>query len=104
MPLDQHGGDGRGTCRSRRSRGRSPPGTVKTAEFKNQDQQIVGQLTNGDEYQVGYPTNTEESLTKQLKEAGVRISADPQTGGQVIGAIIQIVLPVLSSAASSSGL
>jgi cell division protease FtsH len=68
---------------------------VKTAEFKNQDQQIVGQLTNGDEYQVGYPTNTEESLTKQLKDAGVQISADPQTGGQVLGAIIQIVLPVL---------
>ena len=70
-------------------------GEVKTAEFKNQDQQIVGQLTNGDEYQVGYPTNTEESLTKQLKDAGVTISADPQTGGQVLGAIIQIVLPVL---------
>src|SRR5215210_288448 len=70
-------------------------GDVKTAEFKNQDQQIVGQLTNGDEYQVGYPTNTEESLTKQLKDANVQISADPQTGGQVLGAIIQIVLPVL---------
>jgi cell division protease FtsH len=68
---------------------------VDTAEFKNQDQQIVGKLTNGDEYQVGYPTNTEESLTKQLKAAGVTISADPQTGGQVLGAIIQIVLPVL---------
>ena len=75
--------------------GKVAAGDVKTAEFKNQDQQIVGQLTNGDEYQVGYPTNTEESLTKQLKEAGVQISADPQTGGQVIGAIIQIVLPVL---------
>ncbi len=75
--------------------GKVAAGEVKTAEFKNQDQQIVGQLTNGDEYQVGYPTNTEESLTKQLKEAGVQISADPQTGGQVLGAIIQIVLPVL---------
>ena len=68
---------------------------VETAEFKNQDQQIVGKLSNGDEYQVGYPTNTEESLTKQLKAAGVTTSADPQTGGQVLGAIIQIVLPVL---------
>jgi cell division protease FtsH len=68
---------------------------VETAEFKNQDQQIVGKLVNGDEYQVGYPTNTEESLTRQLEEAGVTVSADPQTGGQVLGAIIQIVLPVL---------
>jgi cell division protease FtsH len=70
-------------------------GNVLTAEFKNQDQQIVGKLEGGEEYQVGYPTNTEESLTKQLKAAGVIISADPQTGGQVLGAIIQIVLPVL---------
>ncbi len=70
-------------------------GHVATAEFKNQDQQIVGKLDGGDEYQVGYPSNTEESLTKQLEDEGVTISADPQTGGQVLGAIIQIVLPVL---------
>jgi cell division protease FtsH len=70
-------------------------GNVQTAEFKNQDQQIVGKLDNDVEYQVGYPTNTEESLTKQLEDANVDVSADPQTGGQVLGAIIQIVLPVL---------
>jgi cell division protease FtsH len=70
-------------------------GNVQTAEFKNQDQQIVGKLDEDVEYQVGYPTNTEESLTKQLEAADVTVSADPQTGGQVLGAIIQIVLPVL---------
>jgi cell division protease FtsH len=73
-------------------------GNVRTAEFKNQDQQIIGELDRDGqeaEYQVGYPSNTEESLTKQLEEADVTISADPQTGGQVLGAIIQIVLPVL---------
>jgi cell division protease FtsH len=68
---------------------------VETAEFKNQDEQIVGKLTDGTEYQAGYPPNTEDELTKQLTSAGVQVSADPQRGGQVFGAIIQIVLPVL---------
>jgi cell division protease FtsH len=68
---------------------------VQTAEFKNADSQIVGKLTDHTDYEVGYPTNTEDTLTKELTAAGVQVSADPQRGGQVLGAIIQIVLPVL---------
>jgi cell division protease FtsH len=68
---------------------------VETAEFKNQDEQIVGKLKNGTEYEAGYPPNTEDTLTRELTDAGVQVSADPQRGGQVFGAILQIVLPVL---------
>jgi cell division protease FtsH len=70
-------------------------GEVSTATLRESDQVVDGELTDGSAYRVEYPSEFQDELTRTLNDAGVEVSADPQRGGQVLGAIIQIVLPVL---------
>ncbi|HET7236970.1 MAG TPA: ATP-dependent zinc metalloprotease FtsH [Actinomycetota bacterium] len=69
-------------------------GEVETAEFMLGDGVIRGELSSGETYQVAYVEGTEETLTTQLREQGVEVSADPQKGSALVGFLFQL-LPVI---------
>ncbi|HSJ51051.1 MAG TPA: ATP-dependent zinc metalloprotease FtsH [Actinomycetota bacterium] len=70
-------------------------GNVETAEFKLGDGRIEGELTSGDTYEVAYVTGTEETLTAELRDNGVDVSADPQKGSALLGFLFQLIPVIL---------
>jgi cell division protease FtsH len=72
-------------------------GDVKTATFLEHDQKVVGELTSGAKYEMSYPEQFQETLTKDILKAKPQpeLRTDPQKGSVWIGALIQVVLPVV---------
>ncbi|MGZ8606566.1 MAG: ATP-dependent zinc metalloprotease FtsH [Actinomycetota bacterium] len=70
-------------------------GDVETAEFKLGDGTIEGELTDGSVYEVAYVAGTEESLTAELRQEGVDVSADPQKGSALVGFLFQLIPVIL---------
>jgi cell division protease FtsH len=70
-------------------------GTVRTAEFREGDQVLVGEMADGGAYEVAYPADYQDELTALLHDAGVPLTVDPQKGSALISTLIQVVLPVL---------
>jgi cell division protease FtsH len=71
-------------------------GEVQSAQFREGDQVIAGQLDSGQAYEVPYPVDAEGDLFRELNDAGVEVSVNPQKSNGVVLAILQIVLPVLA--------
>ena len=69
-------------------------GDVKSAQFLNKDEKVVGELTNGDKYEVNLPLGTVDEYQEQLLDAKVDVSADPQQGSLWLSVLFQI-LPIL---------
>jgi cell division protease FtsH len=70
-------------------------GGVQSAEFREQDQEVAGELTGGDPYVAPYPLEYQDELTDHLRQAGVEdVSADPQKGSPLVGVLVNI-LPIL---------
>ncbi|HXF73285.1 MAG TPA: ATP-dependent zinc metalloprotease FtsH [Actinomycetota bacterium] len=70
-------------------------GTVRTAEFREGDQVLVGEMADGGAYEVAYPADYQDELTTLLRDAGVPLTVDPQKGSAIVSTLIQVVLPVL---------
>ena len=70
-------------------------GGVRSAEFREQDQEVAGELVGGDPYVAAYPLEYQDELTASLRESGVdEVSADPQKGSPFVNVLINI-LPIL---------
>ncbi|HVM11848.1 MAG TPA: ATP-dependent zinc metalloprotease FtsH [Actinomycetota bacterium] len=67
---------------------------ISTAIFMERDQQVEGKLVTGEAYQTPYPQEYQDELARNLRDAGVPVSADPQKGSAVVNALLQI-LPFL---------
>ncbi|HYX79214.1 MAG TPA: ATP-dependent zinc metalloprotease FtsH [Actinomycetota bacterium] len=70
-------------------------GEVKSATFLEGDQKITGELTDGSTYSVAYPASNEETLTKELIDAGVPVTVDPQKGSAILSFLFQLIPVVL---------
>jgi cell division protease FtsH len=68
---------------------------VETAEFKESDQRIEGELADGRSYEVPYPVDGQVTLIRELKDAGVDYTVDPQKGSAILAVLLQTVLPIL---------
>ena len=69
---------------------------VRTAEFLERDQKVVGELTSGTHYQTSYPSQYQESLTKEILAApnGVELTTDPQ-GDSILLTLLFNLLPII---------
>jgi cell division protease FtsH len=70
-------------------------GEVATAKFLLGDGRIEGELVTGQRYEVAYVAGTEETLTAELRDQGVDVSADPQKGSALLGFLFQLVPVIL---------
>ena len=70
-------------------------GQIETAKFLLGDGVIEGEKSDGSQYRVAYVENTEESLTKDLEDHGVQVSADPQKGSALVGFLFQLIPVIL---------
>jgi cell division protease FtsH len=70
-------------------------GQVKTAEFREGDSVVDGQLTDGSNYEATFAASAELSLQRALKAKGVQFSVDAQRSNAVLGTLLQVILPVV---------
>jgi cell division protease FtsH len=70
-------------------------GQVKTAEIREGEQVIVGELMSGQPYRVSFPSESEDELVTSLHEAAVTTTVDPQNGNAVVETLVSVILPVL---------
>src|SRR5919198_4299980 len=67
-------------------------GRVKTATIYDRDQRVQGQLSNGTDYRVTYPTDYAPKLVDMLQERGdVQVNVDTQRQSPVVGFIFQLL-------------
>jgi cell division protease FtsH len=71
-------------------------GEVRSAEFLERDQRVVGELTSGARYQTSYPSQYQETLTKEILAApnGVDLTTDPQ-GDSLLLTLLFNLLPII---------
>jgi cell division protease FtsH len=73
-------------------------GQVKSAKFMEQDQSVEGELTDGTRYVATYPSQYQDDLAHELLASPggrVDIRTDAQKGSAVVGALINILLPLI---------
>ncbi len=70
-------------------------GSVRTAQIREGEQVIVGELKTGDSYRVSFPSDSENQLVSSLRQAGATYTVDPQKGNPLVGVLISVILPVL---------
>ncbi|HEX2049400.1 MAG TPA: ATP-dependent metallopeptidase FtsH/Yme1/Tma family protein, partial [Actinomycetota bacterium] len=69
-------------------------GRVDSAEFLTKDEKVVGELTDGTEYEVYLPKDTVDNFSAMARANDVEVSADPQQGSLLLSVLFQI-LPIL---------
>ena len=69
-------------------------GQVKTAEFREGDSVVDGQLTDGSNYEATYASTAELSLQRALTAKGVQFKVNAQRSNPILGALISVILPV----------
>src|SRR5918996_5990240 len=69
-------------------------GEVESAKFLTKDEKVVGDLSDGGEYEVNLPKDTVDDFAELARERGVLISADPQQGSVFLSVLFQF-LPIL---------
>jgi cell division protease FtsH len=72
-------------------------GNVVSARFMERDQRVVGQLAGGVRYETTYPQQYQDTLTAKILNAPnpISVSTDPQRGSVILGALLQIGLPIV---------
>jgi cell division protease FtsH len=72
-------------------------GNILSATFLERDQKVSGQLVSGARYETTYPQQYQDTLTTKILAApnGIRLNADPQKGSVILGALLQIGLPII---------
>jgi cell division protease FtsH len=69
-------------------------GQIESAKFLTKDEKVVGELTDGNEYEVFLPHDTVDDFADQARAADVEVSADPQQGSLILSVLFQF-LPIL---------
>ena len=70
-------------------------GRVTSAEFKEGDQVIVGDLEDGKTYSVAYPSESQDELVAQIEDAGVDLSVTPAGNGFWATMLINLIPVIL---------
>jgi cell division protease FtsH len=70
-------------------------GDIRDAHFLEGEQVIVGNFTDGGTYRVAYPSESEDELVKELRDAGVPVKVDPQLPNGLLSTLVTVFLPVL---------
>jgi cell division protease FtsH len=70
-------------------------GDIRDAHFLEGEQVIVGNFTGGGTYRVAYPSESEDELVKELRDAGVPVKVDPQLPNGLLSTLVTVFLPVL---------
>src|SRR5918996_1667625 len=69
-------------------------GEVESAKFLTKDEKVVGDLSDGGEYEVNLPKDTVDDFAELARERGVLISADPEQGNVILTVLFQF-FPIL---------
>jgi cell division protease FtsH len=73
-------------------------GKVRTAKFLERDQKVTGTLDDGTTYETTYPAQYQDDLTKELLTSPgrlVSLTTDAQKGSVVLGALLNVLLPII---------
>jgi cell division protease FtsH len=70
------------------------PQRIRTAQFLNEDEKVIGTFEGGGRYEVNLPKDTVDDYQKIAMENGVEVSADPQKGSLFWTVIFQF-FPIL---------
>jgi cell division protease FtsH len=70
-------------------------GRVDSASFLERDLKIAGKFRSGGHYETTFPKGYEETLTKELLDAGVSVNSDPQKGSLILSTLLTVILPIL---------
>jgi cell division protease FtsH len=68
------------------------PDTIARVTLFTEDAEAEVQETNGDEYETGYPPESEVSLVNTLRRQGIETVVDSDRGGSLVG-LLTYVLP-----------
>ncbi|MBA2312311.1 MAG: ATP-dependent metallopeptidase FtsH/Yme1/Tma family protein, partial [Actinobacteria bacterium] len=69
-------------------------GEIATAEFLTRDEKVVGDLSNGDTYEVFLPHGTVDNFAALARDSNVEVTANPQQGSLLLSFLFQF-LPIL---------
>src|SRR5215210_2075626 len=69
-------------------------GEIKTAEFQNKDERVVGETVDGGKYTLNLPKDTIDEYQQLAIDEEVAVSADPQAGSVLLSVLFQF-LPIL---------
>ncbi|MFN2389532.1 MAG: ATP-dependent zinc metalloprotease FtsH [Actinomycetota bacterium] len=67
---------------------------IDTAKFLTEDEKVVGELADGNRYEVLLPKDTVDDWADYAQRAGVEVSADPQNGSLLLSVLVQF-LPIV---------
>jgi cell division protease FtsH len=70
-------------------------GRVATAEIREGEQVIVGELADKTSYRVSFPAESEDEIVASLREAAVPTNVDPQLGNPLVATLFSVILPVV---------
>jgi len=70
-------------------------GRITSAEFKEGDQVIVGDLEDGKTYSVAYPSESQDELVALINDAGVDLSVSPAGNGFWATMLINLIPVIL---------
>ena len=68
---------------------------MKSAEFREGDSVVDGQLTDDTNYEATFAASAELGLQRALKAKGVQYSVDAQRSNAILGTLLQVILPVV---------
>jgi cell division protease FtsH len=68
---------------------------VQSAQIREGEQVIVGELAGGVPYRVSFPIQSEDELVTSLHAAGVATTVDPQQGNPLVATLVSVVVPVI---------
>ena len=70
-------------------------GQVSSARFLEQDQKVVGKLTNGSSYETTYPSQYQDDLAHEILQSTKDVSTDPQPDSLLAQWLPTLVLVLL---------
>ncbi|MEA2448050.1 MAG: cell division protease FtsH [Actinomycetota bacterium] len=69
-------------------------GEIVTAEYLNKDEKVIGELSNGNKYEVNLPAETVDDYAQLAIDKDVEVTANPQQGSLLLSVLFQF-LPIL---------
>ena len=69
-------------------------GEIASAQFLTRSEKVVGELSNGNTYELFLPHGTIDNFANQARDASVPVTADPEQGSVLVSFLFQF-LPIL---------